>query len=199
MWRTRIFLLLIFSFASAEALAQHPLLESMTLRQVGNTVRVDFGIKGGVSCFGVQLERRTANDDFVEISSIPGICGGSEFTEFYALNDPFPVANAEASYRLVLGQQGTTEELSIIFIPIPGDIIVYPNPVLSIVSIRWIAEDGRLYNLCIHDTSGRQVYAAQVTAPQTSILVSHLPQGLYILHLEALEGARSYYTLLKKV
>ncbi|MCH2197893.1 MAG: T9SS type A sorting domain-containing protein [Flavobacteriales bacterium] len=183
MWSKLFLTVIAFIPGVILAQGQHHLLESMSVRQIDDGVRIDFGIKGGASCTGAQMQRRLGESDYVQVGQIQGVCGGSEFTEFYTILDSSPINNQEAHYRLILGNQGPTTELSITFIPMTGEVLMYPNPTNGPSRVRWSGVDGDVYILRVMDASGHLMHEEQVIAPSANANFQDLRPGFYILQL----------------
>lgn len=186
--------LILFSFLlpGLGGLGQlHPILESFGARQVENRIRLDFGIKGGAQCNGVQLERRKMDGTYITVGEISGVCGGSEFTEFYHVDDSSPLPNQINTYRLVLGSQGRSAPVDILFTPVEGDILVYPNPTSGELNLRWNAPDGEPWTLEVVDFSGKVVVASvMVTAPFEKLSLPPGMKGMYQLLLRETVSGR---------
>lgn len=158
------------------------ILEQFSIRQLGHEIRIDAGIKGGASCLGITLER-LVNDNFEAVDEIGGVCGGSEFTEYYVLYDQSPVPNAYNIYRLRLGFSGLTHTSEILFVPPTGGMVLYPNPANEWIDLKWdeivsdatlemFSHDGKLFR-SFSDNSGTEL----------RLLISELPAGVYLVVL----------------
>lgn len=192
-----IFIICLFGLLG---FAQHPILAQFTAQQIGGTVRIDFGIKGGASCVGATLERRTATEDFEVAGLITGVCGGSEFTEYYFIEDTTPAPNQVNYYRLKLGQQGNSEELAFEFIPFETDLFVFPNPVVSELNFRWINVSSETRIIRIYNTQGQLVAGDYLANSfRTTINIDFLNTGSYFAFLldenEAVLGVQKFIKL----
>lgn len=190
----------IFCLFGLLGLTQHPILAQFTAQQIGGTVRIDFGIKGGSSCDGVTLERRTATEDFEVAGLISGVCGGSEFTEYYFIEDTSPAPNQVNYYRLKLGQQGNSEELAFEFIPFETDLFVFPNPVASELNLRWINVSSETRIIRIYNNQGQLVAGDYLANSfRTTINIDFLNTGSYFAFLldesEAVLGVQKFIKL----
>jgi hypothetical protein len=165
--------------------AQHPILAGYSGRQVGEEVRIDFGIKGGASCNGVTLYR-TLDDGatYSFVAEIEGVCGGSEFTEFYNLSDASPARNRRNAYRLQLGNQGYSDTLSVLYIPQTSEVLAFPMPFTETLHLQWDAATGEEWLLRIYTLDGRLVVRdIAVRAPRVELPLHELPSGTYVLQL----------------
>ena len=186
--------LILFSFLlpALGGLGQlHPILESFGARQVENRIRLDFGIKGGAQCNGVQLQRLNVEGTYVTVGVISGVCGGSEFTEFYNIDDEAPMPNQDNTYRLILGNQGPSSPLSILFTPLLSDLLVYPNPTSGELNLRWNAPEGEPWTLEILELNGKVVIPSlTITAPYESLSLPQGMKGMYQLVLRETVSGR---------
>lgn len=181
---------------SGKVFAQaHPILESFTAIQIDDEVRLDFGIKGGSSCQGVTLERSLNGADYEVVDLIPGVCGGSEFTEYYAVYDSAPASNQLSYYRLELGQQGRTTPLTFRYIPLINGINIYPNPSRTGQEVR-ISNPFRLsFTLLVFSPSGEEILRIPSQNLDTFVLdTSELGRGIYTVKLYGEEGGNEIYT-----
>lgn len=175
---------LFFVFGVLGSFAQHPILAQFSAQQIGGIVRIDFGIKGGASCVGVTLERRTEGEDFMEVGYISGICGGTSQTEWYAVDDVSPVSNTTNYYRLRLGMEGNSDELAFEYISLGSDLLLFPNPVQNNLFVRWVNVSSEERLIRIYTSYGRIVSPDFYTNSYNAALeLSFLEDGLYYLVL----------------
>ncbi|MFM1932111.1 MAG: hypothetical protein RL226_1414 [Bacteroidota bacterium] len=159
------------------------LLAEFTVRQLGNKVRVDCGIKGGASCQGIWLERSLEGGDFEVVDVISGVCGGSEFTEYYELEDLNPSDNQLNTYRLRLGASGLSQTISLLFVPITDGLIVFPSSVDGQIVIKW---ENTVYDgeVIIRDQSGKQMEVfLPINGNEVVLNVEGIQRGLHIITL----------------
>jgi hypothetical protein len=106
--------------------------------QLNNLVQVDFGIEAGASCNGARLQRLNSSGNFENINEITGVCGGSEFPEYYSFQDENPIPYRLNTYRIEFGfQQGFSRTLEINFIPLTDGLSIYPNPAYDTVNLQF--------------------------------------------------------------
>jgi len=150
--------MLFFTF-NANGQSAHEILESFTLVQNGNNVLANFSVKGGASCNGVTLERRVAGDtDYTISGQIQGVCGGSEFTEHYSIQDESPELAEQNFYRLKLGTQGYSRESDIVVIELLGDYNIYPQPAANEVFVKFDNPNNESAKCKVYDSKGLVVY-----------------------------------------
>lgn len=164
--------------------AQHPILASFELVQVDNTVQLTFGILGGASCNGVQWERAGADLDFETIASISGVCGGSEFTEYYSLVDEAPLTGEVSYYRLVLGSQGRSQERTFLFVELDDGVKLYPNPSSDVVNLRFSNPSQKLVKIRVFDITGSLVFEDLSQNGEYQLKVSGLARGVHLLQVQ---------------
>jgi hypothetical protein len=151
-----IILFFAFGFQHLKAQELHPILASFSLTRSGDAVTANFGILGGASCLGVDLERSTDSTNFEIVAIIPGICGGTDQTEFYTITDESPVPNSLNHYRLNLGTEGKSGTVSIFYLileqglqvfPIPADYqirVLLDNPLKQPFTLHIVEESGKI-------------------------------------------------------
>lgn len=161
--------------------AQHPILASFVLVQVDNTVQLTFGVLGGASCNGVEWERAGEDLVFETVGAISGVCGGSEFTEYYSLIDEDPIEGEMSYYRLVLGSQGRSSRVSFQFIPLDDGVKVYPNPAQKEVNVRFSNPSQKNAQLVLRNLQGQKLLELRGNSDQWNFDVDLLPEGMYIL------------------
>lgn len=155
-------------------------------RQLRDRIQIDFGIIGGASCNGVTLERRSENGQFGVVEIIQGVCGGSEYTEWYRFTDESPLAYQKNIYRLIFGfSQGKSEEIIIDFIPLEDLLLVYPNPAKDELKLKFENTSKREVNLFIYNSRSEVIFeSAGLKVSDLSLDVSNYPAGSYYLRVE---------------
>lgn len=179
---------------------QHPILEGFTARQTGETMRIDFAIKGGASCNGVILERsEDGKSEFTPVDQIPGVCGGSEFTEFYVMHDASPLWSQLNYYRLILGTQGFSDTLSVLFVPPNGSMQAYPIPFNTTLQLQWEGAENEEWLIQWFGADGTEVFSEQpVRAPRVQLALPDLAPGIYVVVLRhPVDGRRLQLRVLK--
>lgn len=180
----------VFLFAVMMALfvdktrAQHPILASFELVQVENTVQLTFGVLGGASCNGVQWERAGADLNFVTIAAISGVCGGSEFTEYYSLVDEAPLSGEVSYYRLVLGNQGRSQERTFLFVELDDGVKLYPNPSSAAVNLRFSNPSQKLVKIRVFDISGSLVFEDLSQNGEYQLNLIDLRRGVHLVEVQ---------------
>ena len=108
------------------------------------------------------------------------------------------VTNAERlTAKLTEGVQQaySIEELKIDgVIPIAADIKIYPNPTTDNITVRVVGESQQNYTL--YDVNGRKLSNGKLQNGETSIDMSDLPAGSYVLKVTG-NGAENGYRINK--
>jgi hypothetical protein len=152
--------------------------------QNGNEIQISFAIVGGSSCQGVGLERSSIPGHFEQIDFIPGVCGGTEFTEVYSFVDKTPLEYADNFYRLKLGAEGISHSISIRFVRLEAGYRVYPTPAQSWVVIKFDNPTAATYEFYLYSMNGRLIEtAASITASEIYVDLSLYSTGAYIFQL----------------
>ncbi len=183
--RIFITLVLLTGFSSVSISQADGLLASFSITQSENKVVINFSIHGGASCDGVILERRLESDtDYKVAGGISGVCGGSEFEEFYTIVDEAPYFNETNIYRLRLGNQGFSRENSIIVVELVDDYKIYPQPANDQLFIQFDNPNQEPVSLSIFSLDGKTVLN-NVLSNQAliSVDVSDFRQGIYFFEL----------------
>ena len=141
------------------------------------------------------LERSADQAHFRPLAEVPA-AGYSQERRRYARIDPAPLAGIN-HYRLKqvdLDGSFTYSEVETVFFGGPAGYLqvrAFPNPVdaarqLDLELVR--AQGGGSLGISLYDLQGRQVYSAQVEAPQTFIRhqldLRPLPPGVYLLSVQ---------------
>jgi hypothetical protein len=181
---------LFFCLWPLSFLCQDPgneILESFSAIQVGNTIQIDFSVKGGASCQGAILQRSSEGVFFDDIASIQGICGGSEFTEFYSLNDDEPLLNSTNYYRVALGNQGHSAVLAIGFVQLEKGYRVYPQPSRDWAVIKFNNPTQSPFVLNIYTMTGGIKDSGTITSNEVYLDLSRYEAGTYVFQLISTE------------
>lgn len=177
--------LLIHSFL-ATAQEFHPILANFTVIQFGNEVKVDFGIRGGEFCKGAILQRSVDESIYLDLEVIPGICGGTEFTEHYQLSDNEPLPYQRVFYRLWLGGVGPSEPIEFRYIPLVEGVAVFPNPATESIRVRLDNPSGLPHTADVFDLQGKRVFRSSAQRGNEFLInLSDWSSGTYTFTLQA--------------
>ena len=192
-----LFLLAIYMLLSGDARAseKHPLLDSFTVVQINNTAQINFAMKGGASCIGVQLERAGEDLVFQQVDEISGVCGGSEFVEHYSMNDSSPIEGERSLYRLVLGSQGVSTAEEFIFVVLQEGLAIFPNPAQASTTVKFSNPNGAEANVVVIGVQGQVVFEEIISTSQIRIPLTGTQSGIYFVEIQ-LNGMRVVRKLL---
>jgi len=154
--------------------------------QLNNIVQVEFGIVGGASCNGARLQRLNENGVFENINQITGVCGGSEFPEYYAFPDENPLKYQLNTYRIEFGfQQGFSRRLEIIFTPLSKGVSISPNPASDECRIQFENTLSNKVEFSIYDSTGKLILELNEIYENSILLnVSSWQAGMYSFNLK---------------
>ena len=97
---------------------------------MGENVVLNFELRTGAICFGIQVERRSEHDNFEQIGVIPGICGSEDHPVSFVFRDENPLTNQRSFYRLIFNELGISREIEV-FVPDlsekPYSLAIEPN------------------------------------------------------------------------
>lgn len=167
-------------------LSQDPgneILESFSAIQVGNTIQIDFSVKGGASCQGAILQRSSEGDVFENVAYIQGICGGTEFTEFYTLKDDDPLLNRTNFYRVELGNAGYSAVIGVDFVQLEDNYRVYPQPSRNWAVIKFDNPTQMPFVLSIYTLTGGLKDSGTITSNEVYLDLARYEVGNYVFQL----------------
>jgi len=137
-------------------MAQHEILDEFTVKQTKEGVVIRLVISGGRSCDGIDIYRGLDSNNVSQIGRIAGICGGADNPVPFVYIDENPVKNKLVYYSAELGQQGFTSALPFTFLDFNNDVLLYPNPTTSIITLNINLENSSAL-VTIHNVLGKQV------------------------------------------
>lgn len=181
-----LFLLAICLLLSVDILAseKHPLLDSFTVVQINNTAQINFAMKGGASCVGVQLERAGEDLVFQQVDEISGVCGGSEFVEHYSMSDSAPIEGERSLYRLVMGSQGVSTAEEFIFVVLQDGLAIFPNPAKESTTVKFSNPNGAEARVMITGMLGQAVFEETIATSQIRIPLNGIQSGIYFVEIQ---------------
>jgi len=161
--------------------AQHPLLNSFDVFYKDGHVHLDWVMKAGSTCNGINIFRSTDSKSFIQIGDIEGICGSPATPLPYSFVDENPVPNKINYYRLELGVSGFSEILSIEIIAFnSNNYQVRPNPATTQAKIYFQKESIEEYQLVLHNLNGSHITKLLTMDNYFELDVSHLRAGMYV-------------------
>jgi hypothetical protein len=136
----------------------NPILDNFSITQNNGKVYLNWIIKSGSTCNGIQIFRSANNSSFKEIGNIAGICGSVSSATPYNFVDQNPEKNTINFYRLELGNNGTSQTLSIEIIDIEKEgSQVRPNPVYNEAKIYFNNNTKELNYLSVYNLSDKLI------------------------------------------
>lgn len=84
------------------------------------------------------------------------------------------------------------------FNPISLTVLVYPNPTVSIVNLRFDSFSVSDAKFELYDLNGRLLQQQKITLPETPIPMAHLPSATYILKVYTGTTELKSFKILKK-
>lgn len=175
------------------AQAGDAILAGFTAQQIGNTIRADFGIIGGASCLGAELQRlNQSSGDYEVVAAIREVCGGTAFTEFYTLVDLAPEQGRTNTYRLFLGGEGATREVDVFFTAIFDQLLLFPNPTAQRLQLRLDALPGTPFTVRITALSGALLSSTDFVGNAFTFDDLGLTAGCYLVHVTSTSNGLSF-------
>ena len=145
----------VSSFANAQS---NPILDDFSILANNRKVYLNWIIKSGSTCNGIHIFRSANNSSFKEIGNIAGICGSVSSATPYNFVDQNPEKNTINFYRLELGNNGTSQTLSIEIIDIEKEgSQVRPNPVYNEAKIYFNNNTKVLNYLSVYNLSDKLI------------------------------------------
>lgn len=128
---------------------------------LGESVVLNFELRQGAVCFGIQIERRDSSSNFEQIGVISGICGSENSPESYVFSDNQPLKNRRSFYRLVFNGIGQSNELEVFMPDFETDdyvVALEPNTQQLAIFFRNPLEQNIQLNM--YSLSGKLLYEA---------------------------------------
>lgn len=170
----------IFLLSSYWSWSQDPIeLEKFGAYKSGNSVLLDWTIRPGGTCNGIEIQRSNGSEDFYKIGEVLGICGNPETAKSYTFNDLNPLPNQVNYYRLLLGGFQLSEIASIEFINV--DALAYYMqffPLEQKVKIHFKNTIGKVANISFYDATGTQFLNQYTAFDFFEIDINQLKKGL---------------------
>lgn len=175
-------LLFIFLAGNTSLFSQaHPILDNFYIVESNGSVVLNWTIKGGSTCNGIQIFRSTDSINFSQVGEIVGVCGGSSAPQPYDFTDSSPVKNKVNYYKLQLGQEGFTSVISIEIIEIgKNGNQVRPNPAKDNARIYFANNRYLASNLILYDPSGTILLKQNSDLDYFDLDLTGIPGGAYV-------------------
>lgn len=153
----------------------------------GDIVRLDWATASELNSDYFAIERSGDQRMWSPLEQV-GAAGNSTGIQHYRYDDTQPL-NGKAYYRLrQVDLDGAVDFSAVVEITLIGSEIlaVYPNPVQEVLKIE-VADNQKMHAMMI-DMQGRVVVETVLITGTNSLLVSHLPAGIYTLRLSDQQG-----------
>jgi hypothetical protein len=171
----------VSSFANAQS---NLILDNFSILGNNGKVYLNWIIKSGSTCNGIQIFRSANNSSFKEIGNIAGICGSISSATPYNFVDENPEKNAVNFYRLELGNNGTSQTLSIEVIDIGKEgSQVRPNPIYDNAKIYFDNNTKELHCLLIYDAMGNFISKVSTKEDYFQYNSTSIPNGTYLFKI----------------
>lgn len=189
----RVLLLFAFGCISNALFSQaHPILDNFYLIESNGSVILNWTIKGGSTCNGIQIYRSTDSLNFIQVGDIAGVCGSSSASQPYDFTDNSPVKNKVNYYKLELGQEGFTSVISIEIIEVgKNGNQVRPNPAKDNARIYFTNEKHVTSNLFLYNTSGTVLLKQTSDFDYFDLDLTGIDAGTYVFVIFQDESLRS--------
>ena len=184
----KLLLCLLQLAATSNVFAQHnPILGNFTLFENNGKVYLNWSIVSGSTCNGIQIYRSTDNINYTQIGSIAGVCGNSSTAVSYNFTDTNHEKNKINYYRLELGNNGSSEILSVEIIDIESGYQIRPNPIIGKAKIYFDNNTKLQYQLFIYNLNGIQVYYSTTKEDYFELNTETFLSGIYLFTI-SMEG-----------
>ncbi|MCZ4407286.1 T9SS type A sorting domain-containing protein [Cryomorphaceae bacterium 1068] len=176
---------------SPEGLAQDGIVQlQFSATQVSGKVFLDWTMNFGQTCNGIDITRSTDNINFSPVGNIQGICGSPTDTVSYSFIDESPILNQVNYYRLLMGNLGPSQTISVEIINLQGTgYQVRPNPIVEEGRIYFDNDRSEEHRLTLISTDGSML--RQLTTRNDFFVLNtiDLSAGIYIFRIETADGS----------
>lgn len=179
-----LYFLMVGLFLCGNLFGQSGILKGFTGFQQGTSIQLSFTIKGGNTCLGTDIQRSADSIQFTTIGSIAGICGSNDKDETYTFKDEAPLVNQPNYYRLILGQLGNSEFISVPYLDYSEGLVIFPNPVTESTLVYFANEKNESSTIKIFDAGGILQFSAATNLSFISLGGNNLAAGIYLAVLE---------------
>lgn len=163
---------------------QDSILQSFTVSSIDNTVQLNWTIKSGNTCQGINILRSTDSLNFTEIGDIQGVCGSIDQAESYNFLDPSPPKNKRIYYRLELGFNGLSDIRSIDYFLIEDELLIFPNPANNQATIIVKNTFREQLKLTLYSFQGELILSRLTSNERFELNLSELNSGQYIVRIQ---------------
>lgn len=180
-----IMLMLLTSYVEG----QEVILSSFSVHKSGNKILLDWTIKSGSICNGIDIYRSDGISDFVEIGHISGVCGNLGSPTSYTFTDIEPLKNQFNYYRLNLGGTQSSEILSIEYIEVDENNYFLKNNVdLKQATLYFKNKNELNTTIQLYDISGKFIKIVQTNSDFIEINYIDYPKGMIYFKIGTVES-----------
>lgn len=182
--RIAILFSILFSL-QLEIRAQDSLLNYFLINKTDSGIYLNWEMKGGSTCDGIEIQRSTDSVHFSAIGFIPGICGNNSSPVSFEYLDENPIGNSYNYYRLKLGLIEESNVVFAFYAQIDTDgYYIYPNPTNDESQLFFKNKNLNNATISIMDISGRIIQSESVKNDNYTIKLGDYPTGMYIFSIE---------------
>lgn len=160
---------------------EHPYIGSYELREIAPGVMVNWSIRGGNTCEGMDVERSLDGVNFTSVYHLEGICGDVDQPMPYRFFDADPPEFRQVYYRIKLGFDGYSSVKDLFVQQLKeSDHRFFPNPVLDRATLVVRTASAQGTDLRVFDASGALVYKLdRLPGQEFKLDLADLPAGAY--------------------
>jgi Secretion system C-terminal sorting domain len=161
------------------------ILRSFSATIVNEQVVLNWIIKEGNSCNGIEIYRSTDGFIFNPIGDIPGICGGTPEEAPYQFIDETPQSNAINYYKIELGNNGFSNVVSIQYIKLSETgYLIAPNPITNQFNIYFKNPKNKNVQLELFSIKGKLLKVISSNKKDFIEIKSfEFPSGIYVFKI----------------
>ena len=172
----------------------HPFLNKFLATRIGDAVYLNWRLKAGSTCNGIQIYRSTDTLSFTKIYEISGVCGAAYESRSYDYTDLSPIKNKINYYRIGLNENGFSQIISLDIISFENDKFqIRPNPIVRESKIYFDNPKNKPYELSVYSLNGSKVFTFQTTNDNFEINGSSLIAGLYLFVISAIDDVQTMH------
>ena len=175
-----VILLLMLERTSACA-QENLIIDTYSVFENNSKVYLDWVIKSGNTCNGINIQRSTDSINFSSLAHIEGVCGNLSSPQPFSFIDEAPVNNSLNYYRLELGGKGYTRTLVVDVIGFNADAYqLRPNPANEHARLYFDNPGKESVKFNLYDQNGKELITLQVNEEYLDIDTAKLSSGLFV-------------------
>lgn len=174
----------IWIYTSISIINAQSVLNYFNAQVLNAQVVLNWEVRFGNTCDGIEIQHSTDSISFVEIGEIAGVCGSKIENIAYQFIHPFPQKNRLNYYRLGLGGFGYSELETVEVLDFKNGYILRPNPIQEKVQISFEKDLGK-FRLQIINLQGRRVLDTQEQGASIHVNTFDWPPGIYLFAIQS--------------